>query len=159
MRKISLILAITGLTALISCSSPQIHPKADEGILIFYVEEFHKPINKPVIKLQVDGLEKPLKVELKAPAAVIHMAPAESYHASGWIADKETILNGPDNFDFMAPAGMVTLAPVKIQLISKSQIEIRNLTRLDLEYAMSHFDQNPEFADLKINFPELIMEN
>lgn len=158
MRKISLILAVASLFTLISCSSAKIHPKTDEGILIFYVEDFNKPVNKPVIRLQVDGIEKPLELKLDAPAAVVHMAPAESYHASAWVEEKEITINGLDNFDFMAPAGMVTLAPVKIQLISKSQIEVKNLSRLDLEYAMDQFAKNPKLGDLKINFPELHME-
>ena len=153
MRNISLILIAISLSALISCSTVKVEPEADESVLIFYVEEFHKPINKPLIKLQVDGMENPLKLSLKAPAAVIHLSPAETLHAVGWVTENGITLNGLDTFDFSAPAGEITLAPIKIQVISKSQIEVKLLTQLDLDYAKGRFAQNSDFAGLQINYP------
>ena len=158
MRRFSLILIVIVFSVLMSCSSLIDQPEADESILVFYVEEFHKPINKPLIKLQVDGLENPLRLSLKAPAAVVHLVPEEHLHASGWITGNDITLNGLDNFDFTAPAGTITLAPIKIQVISKSQVEVKLLTNLDLEYAKGRFAKNQDFAGLKINYPEIVTE-
>jgi len=158
MKRFSLLIAAISLSILISCSSAKIQPQADESIMIFYVEEFHKPINKPRIELQVDGMGNTLKLDLKAPAAVVHLPPAEALHADGWITNKDIVLNGLDSFDFNAPAGTVTLAPIKIQVISKSQIEVKLLTRLDLEYAKGRFAQNKDFAGIEIIYPEIAEE-
>ncbi len=158
MRRFSLILTVIVFSTLMSCSSIDVHPEADESILMFYVEEFHKPINKPQIKLQVEGLENPLKLDLKAPVAVVHLAPAEHLHANGWLTGNDITLNGLDNFDFTAPAGEITLAPIKIQVISKSQVEVKLLTTLDLEYAKGRFAQNKDLVGLEINYPEIETE-
>lgn len=155
MRRFSFILTVIVFSTLISCSSIDVQPESDESVLVFYVEEFHKPINKPQIKLQVEGLEKPLELSLKAPAVVIHLTPAEHLYANGWITGKDITLNSVDSFDFSAPAGEITLVPIKIQIVSKSQIEVKLLTPLDLEYAKSRFAKNNDLAGLEINYPEI----
>ncbi|RKX76259.1 MAG: hypothetical protein DRZ90_16415 [Spirochaetes bacterium] len=158
MRRFSLILTVIVFSTLMSCSSIDVQPEADESVLVFYVEEFHKPINKPQIKLLVEGLENPLKLDLKAPAAVVHLTSAEHLHAIGWVTGNDITLNGVDNFDFTAPAGEITLAPIKIQVVNKSQVEVKLLTPLDLEYAKSRFTKYQDFAGLEINYPEIETE-
>jgi hypothetical protein len=156
MKRISLALIVIGISTFFSCSTGNIQPEADEAVVFFYVEEFHKAIDKLVVELIVDGRETPLKLELKAPAAVVHIPPGENLHASGWISEKnDTILNGPESFNFNATAGEISLAPVKIQVINKSQVEVKLLSELDLEYAKGRFEQNHDFAGLQINYPEI----
>ncbi len=146
------------IIVLFSCSSVNLQPEADESILVFYVEEFHKPINKPKVELQVEEMENTIKLALKAPSVIVSLAPAEHLHASGWISAKGTTINGLGSFDFTAPAGRITLAPIKIQIVSKSQIEVKALTPLDLQYAKGRFAQNEDFAGIRINYPTLETE-
>ena len=158
MSRTILILAVFSILAHFSCSSMNSQPEIDKSILVFYVEEFHKPISKPKVNLHIAGLEKPLRLALKAPAAVVRTIPAEVLNATGWTAAKGMTISGQDSFEFTAPAGKISLAPYKIQIISKSQIVVKPLTYLDLEYAKGRFAQNEDFAELDILYPEILPE-
>ena len=153
-----LILAVFSSITLFSCSSVNYQPESDESVLVFYVEEFHKPITKPSANLHIAGLEKPLRLVLKAPAAVVRTIPADVLNATGWTVAKGLTISGVENFEIHAPAGKISLVPYKIQIISKSKIEVKPLTYLDLEYARGRFTQNEDFAGLEIIYPEILPE-
>lgn len=155
MIRSNIILVVFCILALFSCSSLNLEPEDDNSILVFYVEEFHKPITKPSVYLHVEGQEQPYRLDLKTPAAAIRTTPTDEFHATGWSADKGTTLKDPGGFYINAPAGRISLAPYKIQIIGKTQIEVKPLTYLDLEYAKGRFAQNNDFDGLDILYPEI----
>lgn len=144
------------ILVLFSCSTNNYQPETDESILVFYVEEFHKPITKPKVNLHIEELEAPLRLILKAPAAVIRTSPAEIYHAVEWSpVKKDLAITEPGDFEFTAPAGKISLVPFKIQIVNSSRIEVKPLSTLDLQYAKGRFSQNKDFAGLEIIYPEI----
>ena len=158
MTRIYPIIVFISLLGLFSCSTTDYQLENSESSLIFYVEEFNQPVSKPRVDLNIEGLESPLRLKLKAPAAIVSVSPAEVLHATGWTAAKGVTISGPGNFDIEAPAGRFSLVPYKIQISSKSQLTVVPLNALDLEYARSQFSKNEDLAGLDIKYPEILPE-
>ncbi len=123
-----------------------------------YVEEIHKPVGTPQVELYLEGVEKPLTFAVKAPAAIAVIEAPGRLIASSWSAKGNTVVNGPESFEFTTTDSAMTLLPYKITLVSKSQIEIRALTALDLEYARGQFASHEEYKDMPIIYPEIVRE-
>lgn len=154
MKRIYTILIVFSVLALFSCSTAIYKLESNESGLIFYVEEINKPINKPSVNLHIEGMDKPLRLKLKAPAATVIIPPADILHISDWTAADGVTISGTESFDIEAPAGRISLVPYKIKIIGKKQLVVEHLTALDLEFAKSRFAKNPKLAGLDINYPD-----
>ena len=153
MIRIYTILAIFSVVALFSCSTPVFELESNESGLIFYVEEINKPIQPPRVDLHIEGIEKPLRLVLKAPAVTVVIPAADVLHVTEWTAAGDEEISGTDSFDIEAPAGRISLVPYKVMIVGKNELVVEQLTALDLEYAKSSIAKNPELAGLDINYP------
>lgn len=154
MKRIVIGCLIIGFAALFSCSSTAELTKEGESLVLVYVEEIHKPVIAPEILLHVEGMDKPLRFSVKAPAATAAMPATERALTTGWSAKGKATVDAPGNFEFSVVEGAVTLLPYKITLVSSSQVEIRELTELDIEYARGQFAMNEDLQNLEIVYPE-----
>lgn len=137
-----------------SCSTSVEAPGPDEGLVLIYVEEIHKPVQAPRVMLHISGMESPLGFKVRSPAASARFDLAGSYGADSWSAADDVLLNGGEAFEFSVEQGGVTLLPYKVMLVGKKQVEIRRMTDLDIQFAEGQFAMHPDFRDLQITYPD-----
>ena len=146
---------LIGIALLVSCSTAVDAPGPDEGLVLVYVEEIHKPVQAPDILLDIEGWENPLRFKVRSPAGSVKIGSPGTFTASGWSASGDVLLSGGESFDFTVTNGGVTLLPYKVMLVGKTQMEIRPLSDLDLEFARSRFAKHPDFGILQITYPDV----